>query len=160
MPTKVFTFISMILIWLCLNNFSIELSKTIFLTTAVFLSYFLSSWLGILPQNIKINRHFIFYFFWLIKEIISSSLSVIKIIWSRNVNITPTFEWIETKQQSEEGLVIYANSITLTPGTVTLDVKDNMLLVHALEQLSIDSLKAGEMEQRIEKTVRKSPNID
>jgi multicomponent Na+:H+ antiporter subunit E len=152
MRTKLFTLIVMLLVWLCLNNLNIELSRVLFLFSAVFTSYFFASWLDILPKNIKVNHNFIFYFFWLIKEIISSSLSVIKIIWSKN-DVRPTFEWIDTKQQSDIGLVIYANSITLTPGTVTLDIKDNMLLVHALEQISIDHLKHGEMDQRVKRIV-------
>ena len=57
------------------------------------------------------------------------------------MNLTPVFEWIDSNEKNDTSLVIYANSITLTPGTVTLDILNNMLLVHALDQSLIDSLK-------------------
>jgi len=44
---------------------------------------------------------------------------------------------------------LYANSITLTPGTLTTDVCDDHFLIHALSQEGIDELREGEMERRI-----------
>lgn len=85
----------------------------------------------------------VLYFLWLVKEILVSSLVVIKIIWRRNLNLDPVFEWIESEQENDTALVIYANSITLTPGTATVDVSNGMLLVYALDQSMIDSLKFG-----------------
>ena len=92
---------------------------------------------------VYLNYRSVLYFFWLVKEILVSSLVVIRIIWRKNLNLDPVFEWIESEQENDTALVIYANSITLTPGTVTVDVSKDMLLVYALDQSMIDSLKFG-----------------
>src|SRR5437868_6879364 len=93
----------------------------------------------------------ILYICWLFKEIIKSSLRIIAIIWRPNLKLEPVFEWIDCAGLSEKAIVLYGNSITLTPGTVTLDVSNNMLLVHALEQSSIDDLKKGVMRERVKR---------
>ncbi|MDR0296420.1 MAG: Na+/H+ antiporter subunit E [Rickettsia sp.] len=108
------------------------------------IAYFFAIKLNLIPSRTYLNYYSILYFIWLIKEIMLSSLGVIKIIWSKNLNLQPVFEWIDSEQKNDTSRVIYANSITLTPGTVTLDISSNMLLVHALEQSSIDNLKFGD----------------
>lgn len=110
-------------------------------------SYLFARKFDLIPDKIYLNYHCLLYFVWLIKEIFASSLAVMKIIWSKNLNIKPVFEWISAEQQNEVGLVIYANSITLTPGTVTIDIANDMLLIHALEQQSIDNLKQNNLKQ-------------
>ena len=96
-----------------------------------------------LTKLVYLNYRSILYFLWLLKEILVSSLVVIRIIWSKNLGLDPVFEWVESEQENDTSLVIYANSITLTPGTVTVDVSKDMLLVYALDQSMIDSLKFG-----------------
>lgn len=91
----------------------------------------------------------ILYFPWLFWEICKSAFSVIKIIWQRKILVEPIFEWIDAEGLEEIGEVVYSNSITLTPGTVTLDINNNMLLVHALDKSSIDDLKNGIMIKKI-----------
>ena len=91
----------------------------------------------------------ILYFPWLFLEICKSAFSVIKIIWQRKILVEPIFEWIDAEGLEEIGEVVYSNSITLTPGTVTLDINNNMLLVHALDKSSIDDLKNGIMIKKI-----------
>lgn len=93
---------------------------------------------------IYLNYRSILYFLWLIKEIVVSSVDVVKIIWSKKPSLDPVFEWIDSEQKNDTSLVIYANSITLTPGTVTVDVANDMLLVYALDQALIDNLKFGD----------------
>lgn len=97
----------------------------------------------------------ILYFPWLLREICKSAFSVIKIIWQRKILIESTFEWIDAEGLEEIGEVVYSNSITLTPGTVTLDINNNMLLVHALDKSSIDDLKKGVMIGKIKKILNK-----
>ena len=89
------------------------------------------------------------YYAWLIKEIFLANLTVIKHIWLGNKSISPVFATITSSQKTEIGKVIYANSITLTPGTVTVNLKDNKFLVHALLHESIEVLKSGEMDRRV-----------
>ena len=89
------------------------------------------------------------YYIWLIKEIIISNILVVKHIWLGNKSISPVFKTITVSQKTDMGKVIYANSITLTPGTVTVSVDGDKFLVHALLQESIKDLEAGEMDRRV-----------
>jgi multicomponent Na+:H+ antiporter subunit E len=113
--------------------------------------YLFSAWLKIVPKKMHFNYKAILYFPWLLKEICQSTLFVIKIIWQRELKISPIFEWIDAEGLEEIGEVIYANSITLTPGTVTLDVNNNMLLVHALDKVSLHDLQKGKTRARIKR---------
>ena len=69
---------------------------------------------------------------WLLVEIVKSTLEVVRLVLDPKLPISPTVVTIEAEPDDEVGQVILANSITLTPGTVTLDVFDNRLLVHCV----------------------------
>jgi multicomponent Na+:H+ antiporter subunit E len=56
---------------------------------------------------------------------------------------------LKASQNTDIGKVIYATSITLTPGTVAVNVVGNQIIVHALSRKYIDALKTGEMDHRI-----------
>ena len=89
------------------------------------------------------------YLPWLFKEILLSNLAVAKVILDPKLPIHPRLLRIAVSQKTDVGQVIYANSITLTPGTVTLDVRDNQFLVHALTTESAEGLLSGEMDRRV-----------
>ena len=89
------------------------------------------------------------YYVWLTKEIILSSLIVVKHIWLGNKSISPVMKTITVSQKTDIGKVIYANSITLTPGTVTVNLEGDQFMVHALLKESIEELEAGEMDRRV-----------
>ncbi|MEQ8196288.1 MAG: Na+/H+ antiporter subunit E, partial [Rhodospirillales bacterium] len=74
------------------------------------------------------------YWLWLMWQIAVSSFQIARVILSRRMPIRPHILNIRASQASELGHVIYANSITLTPGTVTVDVEGGILHVHALTQ--------------------------
>ncbi len=88
-------------------------------------------------------------------EIIKSSISVSKIAWRRNIAIYPSIEPIISAQSTELAVVVYANSITLTPGTVTLSTEDNKLLVHALDINFMEDLQDGTMDKKILEIIAK-----
>jgi multicomponent Na+:H+ antiporter subunit E len=56
---------------------------------------------------------------------------------------------VRASQRTDLGLAIYANSITLTPGTISLDVREGTILVHALTRSSGEGLQSGEMDRRV-----------
>jgi len=91
------------------------------------------------------------FYAWLVKEIILANISVVKHIWLGNKTISPTLKTIKASQKTDIGKVIYANSITLTPGTVSIALEDDKILVHALLCESIKDLETGEMDQRVTK---------
>jgi len=89
------------------------------------------------------------FYAWLTKEIILANILVVKHIWLGNKNISPTMRTIKANQKTDIGKVIYANSITLTPGTVSVALEGDQIMVHALLSESIEELEAGEMDRRV-----------
>ena len=88
------------------------------------------------------------YWPWLIKEIVVANIDVIKRILSPKLDISPTLFTVKTSEATDLGVVIYANSITLTPGTVSVDLSPGEILVHALSQDGADGVLNGEMDRR------------
>ena len=89
------------------------------------------------------------YYLWLAKKIILANIQVVKHIWLGNETISPTVTMIKASQKTDMGKVIYATSITLTPGTVAVDLVDDQIMVHALLRENIEDLQAGEMDRRV-----------
>jgi multicomponent Na+:H+ antiporter subunit E len=86
---------------------------------------------------------------WLLWQIFLSNVDVAKRILSRKVAISPQLIEVKTSQKTDLGRVIYANSITLTPGTVSIQVHDDRILVHAIAREVADDLQQGEMDRRV-----------
>ena len=89
------------------------------------------------------------YYPWLFWQIALSNIDVARRILSPRLAIDPACAMIPASQRSDVGVVTFANSITLTPGTVSLSVYPGRIHVHALNRASIDSLLAGEMDRRV-----------
>jgi len=89
------------------------------------------------------------YFPWLVWEIVKANIDVVSAILKKDMTIEPRLMELKASQRSEIGRVAYANSITLTPGTVTLAVKDDDLIVHSLTSGSREGLETGEMDRRV-----------
>jgi len=100
-------------------------------------------------QPIYLSSKIFGYYLWLIKEIIKANITVVKHIWLGEQSISPTLKTIKISQKTDMGKVIYANSITLTPGTVAIDIVDNEITVHALLYKDLESLEIGEMDRRV-----------
>jgi len=89
------------------------------------------------------------YYPWLLWEIVKANIDVARIILKPGMPIQPhIFSTIAT-QKSDVGQTIYANSITLTPGTVTVGVDDDHFEVHALTNEAADGVKSGDMDRRV-----------
>ena len=93
----------------------------------------------------------LWYWTWLGFEIIKANIDVIKRVLSPSLPISPTMLRVKASQKSDLGQVIYANSITLTPGTISIDVANNEILVHALSKDGAEDLITGEMDRRVTK---------
>lgn len=88
------------------------------------------------------------YWWWLLGEIFTSSLAVARLILQPSLPISPTVVTLESKPETPVGQVILGNSITLSPGTVTLDVHEGEILVHCITIESARALLDGEANQR------------
>ena len=91
----------------------------------------------------------IFYWPWLLWQIILANIDVARRILSPSLPISPCVILLEAGQHTELGKVIYANSITLTPGTVTMELDHTQLIVHALNREAGNDLTMGEMDRRV-----------
>lgn len=89
------------------------------------------------------------YWPWLLVEIVKSAWDVSRIILNPRLPVSPTLIRVKTSQKTEVGVVVYANSITLTPGTISVDVSHGEILVHALTQEGAAGLQSGEMDRRV-----------
>ncbi|UCE72553.1 MAG: Na+/H+ antiporter subunit E [Nitrospiraceae bacterium] len=101
------------------------------------------------PRIIKESFRFIKYVPWLLYQIILSNIHVASLVLSPGMPIDPKIIRYKTKLKSELSLVTFANSITLTPGTITADIVDGEYYVHALSKKVADDLMAGEMEDKV-----------
>ena len=87
------------------------------------------------------------YTLWLIKEILKSNIQTAKVIIMKSDE--PELFSVKATQKTNEGKVTYANSITLTPGTVTTQIKDNVFEVHALTKEFGDDVRGSEMDRMV-----------
>ncbi len=91
----------------------------------------------------------LFYIPWLLWQIVRSNVDVARRILSPSVPISPKLIEVPSNQKTDLGSVIYANSITLTPGTITIRIRDGVILVHALSEEAAEELLEGEMGRRV-----------
>ena len=89
------------------------------------------------------------YYPWLSVEIAKSAWGVTKIILHPRLPISPTITVVRASQKTNAGVATYANSITLTPGTITVGVNGQDLTVHALVKHSALDLEKGGMDHRV-----------
>ena len=91
------------------------------------------------------------YAWWLALEIFLSNLRVARIILDPSLPIRPVLFWAQASQRTDAGRVLFANSITLTPGTISVEISDtgNQILVHALHEDFIWGPEGGKMDTRI-----------
>lgn len=90
------------------------------------------------------------YWPWLASEIVKSGWTVSKVILDPRLPIEPTLVRFRPSQKSAVGLTAHANSITLTPGTISIEVSPDEFLVHALTRKSAEGLATGgEMDARM-----------
>ncbi|HUU72576.1 MAG TPA: Na+/H+ antiporter subunit E [Burkholderiales bacterium] len=100
-------------------------------------------------------RALLLYWPWLIKEIVKSACTVASVIVRPSLPISPTLVRVRATQKTDVGRATFANSITLTPGTLSVEVGEDEILVHALTRSGANDLAAGEMDRRVTAFERK-----
>lgn len=99
--------------------------------------------------RLSINLRLPFYLPWLLLEIIKSNLHVARCILTNNIQ--PQTLRIKPKQKTDAGIALNANSITLTPGTISVDYSSDQLLVHALTKHTAEGVNSDEMNIKVAK---------
>ena len=142
-------FIVLFLLWFTLSGYLKPLLLFFGLISVLFVSWmsFRAKALDYDALPLKLLLRLPFYWLWLAKEIIKSGITTTKIIWSNDYS--PELIKIKASQKNSTGIANYANAITLTPGTVTIEIEKNNLLVHALSKELSEDLQSGEMDRLI-----------
>ena len=89
------------------------------------------------------------YLPWLVKEIWKSAIAVVRIILDPKLPVSPTLVRFRPGQKTTVGLVTHANSITLTPGTITVEATPQEFLVHGVTRESAAGVVDSEMDRRV-----------
>jgi multicomponent Na+:H+ antiporter subunit E len=142
---------SLFLFWLLLSGFWVPFLLTAGLASAVLVAAFAHR-MGAIDregQPFHLSWRALVYWPWLIWEIAKAGWDVSKLILDPKLPISPTMLRVRAQQKTAVGLVIYANSITLTPGTISVDVEGDEILVHAITTAGADSLAEGDMDRRV-----------
>jgi len=143
-----YLFIFLIIIWLALTS-SIQWQElTAGIVISLFLSFILSKFylrLGFPPLSIKRIAFFFIYIGVLFKEIMSANIDVAYRVIHPKMPINPGIVVIKTVLKQDIAKMILANSITLTPGTFTLDIIDDTLLIHWINVKTKDVDEATRM---------------
>ena len=99
----------------------------------------------------KFIGRLIHLFIVLLIEIVKSNIHVMMIVLSPKMKINPGFKKIKQPLKKEFNQALFANAITLTPGTLTVDMDDEYILVHGLEMEHIDDIKKSNMQKAFER---------
>ena len=83
-------------------------------------------------------------------EIVECNLKVMRLILHPKEEIHPQLVTFRTRLRDENHRVILANSITITPGTITVALKDDLVRVHGLDSSFLEGIEHCEMEERLE----------
>ena len=119
---------------------------------SVALSVYLASRMHVVDQEgapHHITLRLLVYMPWMTWEIIKSNVDVARRILTPSLPISPRTFRVSASQRTAVGRVLYANSITLTPGTVTMDVRGREFEIHALTSESAEEVRAGRMDERV-----------
>jgi len=142
-------FILLFVLWIIFNgNFTLEIAlfglavaALIFLFSCKFLGYSLKKDIRIVK---KIGL-FCQYVFVLIIEIFKANFATIKLILSNRYNVEPVLVTFDVHFNTDVAKVLFANSITLTPGTITAEIDGDSYRVHALDNSFIDGINEGKI---------------
>ena len=97
----------------------------------------------------RYNLRLIGFWFWLLREIARSSIQVARVVLRQPMRLNTEVVEVPVDDLDHVDQALLGNSITLTPGTLTLDTRQNTLTVHALTPEGAQALRKGEMKQRV-----------
>lgn len=142
--------LAMIAAWLTLSGYFIPMILT-FGAISIAIVVWMSRRMGILDAEtvpyLSILQT-LSYFVWLFAEIVKANVQVVKAVLSPDLEVSPTLVKIPLNTEADIAETMFANSITLTPGTVSVDMQRDHILVHALLEDMSAAEDFAEMEER------------
>lgn len=145
-------FVTLAALWLLWSGLYLPLMLILGLASVLLVVWLVRRFETLDHESVPLHLGFgiLAYWVWLVKEIVVSSWQVTKIILSKDMPISPTMTTVQSKSRGEVREVLFGNSITLTPGTLTTDIdEDGLLTVHALTREGADGVLNGDMNDRI-----------
>lgn len=154
-------FLLLMAFWLLLSG-QINLSDSVdrYLIICVVLSCAFVTYISLLKKILDEEGHpihlafqMLSYLPWLLWQIVLANIDVAYLVWHPKQKIAPRIIKIPFSMRTSLATMIYANSITLTPGTITVSVDETKgeMLVHALSDKAAEGLLSGEMHERVKK---------
>ncbi len=143
--------ITLAVLWLLLSG-HFEPLLLFFGLVSVLLVVFISLRMSVIDHEgfpVHLSGRLLSYIPWLTKEIAKSNWDVAKIVLDPSLPISPSMRSFRVIPRTDLGRVIYANSITLTPGTITTGIIDDTFEIHALTTAAWDGTEEGEMGRKV-----------
>ncbi len=144
-----------LLAWIIFNGqitteilvFGVVIATAVFWFVCKFMDYSIR-------KELKLYRNtgfFLWYFLILLKEIVAANLDVIKRVYSVEEDMVPVIVRFRVNLKSDTARVLLANSITLTPGTITVALEENEYTVHCLDESLAEGLENSVFVKLLEK---------
>ena len=146
------------IIWLLLSGYFDALLLGFGLLSCL-LSVWTAAAMGIIDREghpIHLLPRTLTYWPWLLYQIVMANIDVTRRILDPKLPISPTMVRIDGRRFSDLGMVVYANSITLTPGTLATSLNDNEIEIHSLTREGAAKVKRGTMGRWVDALVRDS----
>ena len=138
------------LLWIIFNGRITFEIITIGILISLMLDIFIRKVIGLnltfsgLLKFLRIFPEVLVYGVILVIEIIKANLSISRFVFAPNIDVEPCLIKFNTKLKTQAARVVFANSITLTPGTITISLEGNELLIHTLNRNLAEGLDTGE----------------
>ena len=152
----------LMLLWLSLSGYFNFLQVSFGLVSTFFVVW-LTFHLNLLTTDgarLQILRGYPLYLLWLTWEIIVSNILLAKIILAPKMVLHRQIIYTKANQSSDLAKAIYANSITLTPGTLTVDLNSDGFVVHSMAKTFTDDIRSDKMNDRVAKLEKWSKGYD
>jgi multicomponent Na+:H+ antiporter subunit E len=106
------------------------------------------------PWPLDLVRLVVSYVPWLLWQVAKANVDVARRVWHPGTAYEPQIVRVPCRLKTEAGVALLANSITLTPGTVTVAIEESELVVHSLSDASTRSVLDGSMHDRVARLER------
>jgi len=146
------SFLILFVFWILLNNTFDPLILGLGAVLALLISLLFCSRCNVFAKIRLTPKAFLYTFIYLVVfliELVKSNLDVARRVLSPQLPINPGIVEVKTKLTSRMGRMILANSITLTPGTLSVDVSDDRLFIHWID------VKSEDIDEATKQIVRK-----
>ena len=158
---NIFLFTILLCLWFLMSGFFNPLFVFYGVTSCLIAVFFFNKMLKASKTGKSVHKtklfslRFFLYTLWLFKEVVISSFNVAIEMWREKPNTKPKLKWIKHNLKKDGSLAVYANSITLTPGTISMYATKKEMLVHALHEDGIADLEKGTMHDKIKRSLEK-----